>query len=121
MFNFNKKSTSIPWNQLTDLTLIEKIKESSFTKPQIIFKHSTRCPISSMALNRFESSYKPVEADLNFLDLISYRSVSNEIADVFGIQHESPQVLLIHQGKSIYNTSHNGIQFEALEDILTSL
>jgi bacillithiol system protein YtxJ len=121
MFNFNKKATSIPWNQLTDLSQIDNMKEASFTKPQIVFKHSTRCPISSMALNRFESSFKPIDADLNFLDLIRYRPVSNEVARVFSIQHESPQVLLIHKGKVIYNTSHNGIQFEALEDVLTSL
>jgi bacillithiol system protein YtxJ len=53
--------------------------------------------------------------------LIRYRPVSNEVARVFSIQHESPQVLLVHKGKVIYNTSHNGIQFEALKDILTSL
>ncbi|MFN8436701.1 MAG: bacillithiol system redox-active protein YtxJ [Cytophagales bacterium] len=100
------------WNQLTSTDQLAQIQESSVEKPVLIFKHSTRCSISSSALNRVERNWD--DKFLNqitpyYLDLISYREVSNAIADIFGVQHQSPQVLLIYKGKSIYDTSHMDI------------
>ncbi len=106
------------WNQLTDITQLEPIKQASFNKPQIIFKHSTRCSISSMALNRLERETAPDNADFYFLDLIQYRSVSNAVADVFDVYHESPQVLIIKNGECTYDESHQGIQMsEIIEEL----
>jgi bacillithiol system protein YtxJ len=109
------------WNQLTDITQLEHIKQASFNKPQIIFKHSTRCSISSMALNRLERETAPDNADFYFLDLIQYRSVSNAVADVFDVYHESPQVLIIKNGECTYDESHQGIQMsEIIEELATT-
>lgn len=105
------------WNNLQEEQELEKIKEISASQPVLIFKHSTRCSISATALNRLERSWK--EADMKnvrpyLLDLISYRSISNKIADTFQVQHESPQVLVIRDGKCTYHASHLGIQYDEL-------
>ncbi len=111
-----------PWNNLEKLQDIDNLIKSSYQKPQLIFKHSTRCSISSMALQRFERNWDEnnKEIDLNFLDLIAIRPVSSHIAEVFEVQHESPQVLLIINGKCIYNTSHNDISVNGITQNLAS-
>jgi bacillithiol system protein YtxJ len=88
--------------------------EISHQKPVAIFKHSTRCSISRMALKQFENEFD-LEGSVMpyFLDLINYRDISNEIATRFEVYHQSPQLLLIKEGKSIYDASHSDI--DALE------
>jgi bacillithiol system protein YtxJ len=97
------------WNELTDEKQLAEIKELSKDQPVVIFKHSTRCSISSMAKNRLERSIAPSNAAFYCLDLIRHRDVSNRIAQMFHVHHESPQVLLIRNGECIYDESHNGI------------
>jgi bacillithiol system protein YtxJ len=102
------------WIHLTDEITLDTIVQQSKLKPQVIFKHSTRCSISSMALNRFERSKQPDAMDFYFLDLIKYRDISNKIADTFSVYHESPQVLLIKDGECTYSESHSGIDMDEL-------
>ena len=85
------------------------IMEQSKQQPVVIFKHSTRCSISSMAKNRLEREATPDNIVFYYLDLIRYRSVSNKIAEVFEVHHESPQVLLLRNGECVYDESHGGI------------
>ena len=59
------------WINLTNLQQLEEIKEKSAQKPQVIFKHSTRCSISSMAKGRLDRSEPPQNADFYYLDLIA--------------------------------------------------
>ncbi len=77
----------------------------------VLMKHSTRCSISSMALNRLERSWNlPSEkAPVYLLDLLQFRSLSDKLAEMYGVRHESPQVLIIKDGKCIYNASHSNI------------
>ena len=105
------------WQSLNSERVLKDIIQKSLTKPQIIFKHSTTCPISAMAKNRLESSWD-LEYDAHYLDLISYRSISNAIADQLSVKHESPQVIVIKNGEAIYNESHLDIN---IEDIKASL
>ncbi len=102
------------WINLEQDNQLVKIRELSFSRAQVIFKHSTRCATSSMALNRLERNQQPVETDFYFLDLIRFRSLSNQIASSFKVFHESPQVLLIRNGTCVYDESHNGIQMDNL-------
>ncbi|KYP16118.1 bacillithiol system redox-active protein YtxJ [Flavihumibacter sp. CACIAM 22H1] len=106
------------WNPLNKLEQLEEIRQASFTRPQVIFKHSTRCAISSMAKNRLDKAILPEGVEFHYLDLIQYRSISNEIAKSFGVDHESPQVLLIKEGTCIFDTSHSGISMTVLEEAL---
>jgi bacillithiol system protein YtxJ len=102
------------WISLTHLEQLDNIQEASKHKPQLIFKHSTTCSISKMALARMERSEAPDSIDFHLLDLLNYRSISNAIAEKFHVFHESPQALLIKNGECTYDESHGGIQMEEI-------
>jgi bacillithiol system protein YtxJ len=108
------------WIPLTSEEQLNDISEQSFDHPVAIFKHSTRCGISAMAKNRMDTrwTYDKSVLPVYYLDLLQYRSISNRIAADFGVQHESPQLLLIHKGKCVFNTSHSGVSAEALKQAL---
>lgn len=103
------------WHKLSDITQLKDIKNSTIEQSAngltvLLFKHSTRCSISSMALSRLESKWKDHDhIPAYYLDLLNYRDISNEIATLFNVEHASPQVLLIRNGVCIYHNSHNGI------------
>ena len=97
------------WIHLTDEEQLKQIISKSQIRPQVIFKHSTRCSISSVALQRLQKVSQPSNIDFYFLDLLSYRGLSNKIAQAFDVPHESPQVLLIKEGQCVYEESHMGI------------
>lgn len=104
------------WIALTEEAQLDQIKEQSKQQPVVIFKHSTRCSISDMAKGRLERKTAPENVQFYYLDLIRYRNVSNNIAEVFGIRHESPQILLIKNGECVYDESHNGISMEEIAE-----
>ncbi len=113
------------WHQLTDEHQLTDIINDSNQQPGIsravvIFKHSIRCSISSMALSRLENKWKDDEnIMMYFLDLINHRNVSNQIANTFNVGHASPQVLVIKNGKCVYNASHTNIVAADLRNAAT--
>ncbi|MET0945491.1 MAG: bacillithiol system redox-active protein YtxJ [Flavobacterium sp.] len=112
--------SKINWVSLTDLDQLTEISIASNEKPIVIFKHSTRCSISRMALKQFENEYALTddEVTIYFLDLLSFRDISNEIASRFLVEHQSPQLILIKEGKAIYNASHSEIDADTLKNKL---
>ncbi len=102
------------WIPLTDEAQLSTISTRSSEKPQVIFKHSTRCSISSMALSRLERADATDAIDFYYLDLIKYRPISAQIAELFHVAHESPQILLIQNGTCTYDESHMGISMEEI-------
>lgn len=112
------------WKQLTTLEQLDEIDSISQKRPVFIFKHSTRCSISAAALSRLERKFNPEKApslEAHFLDLIAHRDVSNAIADRYGVEHQSPQVLLIQNGQCTYDSSHLGISFDEIIENITPL
>ena len=107
------------WEPLTSEEQFIAILDQSVSQPVIIFKHSTRCSISAMAKRSFEFGW-PLEVNIPvyLLDLITYRSVSNLIAAKLSVVHQSPQVLLIKNGKCIYNASHEDINAAYLSSLV---
>ncbi|WP_026950577.1 bacillithiol system redox-active protein YtxJ [Algoriphagus mannitolivorans] len=102
------------WNKLIQASQLDEIKTLSFEKPVLIFKHSTRCSISSMSLDRLLRNWKIEDGEKVvpfYLDLISFRNLSDLVEQEFGVPHESPQVILIQNGKVIYENSHFGISY----------
>lgn len=98
---------------------LSELTSKSFSTPVVLFKHSTRCSISSMALNRMLSGLKKM--DLYILDIISHRDLSNEIAERFHVAHQSPQLIILHSAKCIYDASHFGISPNTVEEQLDIL
>ena len=106
------------WKVLREEGQIDEIIRNSAAKPQVIFKHSTRCSISAVAKGRLDRAKASPDADFYYLDLISYRSISNKVAQVFGVHHESPQVLVIRDGVCVYDDSHMGISMDSIAEVL---
>jgi len=105
-----KEEKVLPWINLNSLSQLNEIEEKSKTKTQVIFKHSTRCGISRMVMNQFVEAYDvDANLDLYYLDLLSYRDVSNEVGYQFQVMHESPQLLVIKNGVTVAHASHGGI------------
>ena len=114
------QSSKIEWRQLTDLGQLNEIIDLSNEKTVLIFKHSTRCSISRFALKQFENEFDLKEKIIPyFLDLLNHRDVSNEVANRFDVFHQSPQILLIKNGKAIFSTSHDDIDAKFLERFTT--
>ena len=106
------------WIPLTSSEMLLGIKNESENEPIVIFKHSTSCSISGMSKMRLESSWKYEGIKAYYLDLLSFRSLSNAIALEFDVHHESPQILLIYKGECIYDASHFDISVEELDETL---
>lgn len=108
----------IDWNALTSLSQLDEIVEESKEKTVVVFKHSTRCGISRMALSGFERDFEPSNSNLEFyyLDILNYRELSNQIAAGFGVWHESPQLLIIKDEKVVYHASHGQIDAKKIEN-----
>jgi len=112
----NDRSKDITWIPLENIAQLTEISTLSFEKPVVLFKHSTRCSVSRMALKEFENDFHlSSKVTPYFLDLLEHRAISNEIATRFGVVHQSPQLILIRDGKAVYDTSHSGIDVAALE------
>jgi bacillithiol system protein YtxJ len=109
--------------RLDNIAQLEEIVQASALKPQLIFKHSTRCSISAAAKYRLEADHLLLEnnANLYFLDLLLHRDISSEIAQTFGVRHESPQIILVYEGKSVLDLSHYDIEPDAIMEAVKKL
>ena len=104
------------WKNLTQLSQLDQIKDDSFQKPIVLFKHSTTCGISAGAKYRLQEPWDfKEEIDFYYLDLLSFREISNKIAEQFGVTHQSPQIIIIAMGEVTFHTSHHNINFEKLK------
>ena len=116
-----KEIEEVPWHALTEVGQLDKIEKESEEKPVVIFKHSTRCGISRMVRNNFERNYdlpRDEKLKLYMLDLLANREVSNEVANRFGVRHESPQMIILKDRQVVHHASHQGID---LEDVRSRL
>ena len=94
------------WKPLQSLEDLDAAIAASHDHPVVLFKHSTRCSVSAMAKRNFEAQWDPTEqAEAYLLDLITYRSVSNAIAERFEVKHESPQMLVISDAPTVSRVS----------------
>lgn len=107
------------WLHLVDDSQLNMAIAQSHHSLVLIFKHSTRCGISSMVLNRFNRNELPQAANLYLLDILKYRDLSNRIASEFHVHHESPQLLVLRNGDCILDYSHNEINVSSVfEDLI---
>ena len=114
-----KEESKMVWFPLNEMDQLNEIVVESNKNPVVIFKHSTRCIISRTVLKNFEMTFdledkvKPY-----FLDLLEFRPISNEIASLFDVTHQSPQLIVVKNGKAVYNASHDNIDVEDLKNYL---
>lgn len=107
------------WIKLDNISQLDTIAELSKNEVILIFKHSTRCSISSMALSRLEREWNDdLSIKTYYLDLIAHRDISNQIAEKFNVAHESPQAILVNNGSVVYNASHNSIRVQEISSLV---
>ena len=112
----------IHWHTLASTADVERVVELSKQQPCIIFKHSTSCSISAIAKHRLEQAWRFTDAQVMpfYLDLLAYRPVSNFITSHLGVDHESPQLLVIQDGICVFDTSHLDISVDAIDQFVAS-
>ncbi|MBF6608778.1 MAG: bacillithiol system redox-active protein YtxJ [Flavobacterium sp.] len=111
----SEKTSTIPWQILDSSDELENLIRNSDQSPAIIFKHSTRCSISRMALKQFESEFALHDkVTPYFLDLLKFREVSNLVASRLNVVHQSPQLIVIKDRIAVYDASHSDISADVL-------
>jgi bacillithiol system protein YtxJ len=116
----NDKTVHDSWNVLTEQTELKEVREASRERPQLVYKHSFTCGICHMALENIEASFDELEekADMNFVDVKNARPVSNLIAEKLDVRHESPQVIIMRDGKAVWDESHHAIKGDTILEAL---
>ena len=112
---FSTSSSKFSWSLLSNENLLQDLVKLSFSEKVLIFKHLTRCSISTMSKNRLESLGENSKIKNCFLlDILNFKEISSKIESDFKVIHESPQVLIIQNGQCIYNASHNEISWDRI-------
>jgi len=111
---------AVNWKSLTTTKEVDELIQSSHQKPTLIFKHSTSCGISAHMKMQFETEWAVGEntIDVYYLDLLAHRDVSNYIAEVSKVYHQSPQIILFKDGEVVANASHQAIKASLVEEAL---
>ena len=117
---FRDEKNVWPGPKLEDMAQFDMLMTNSFSTPQLIFKHSTRCSISRFILNAFIANYGYSSQDFGawYLDLLQYRHISNMIAQRLDVVHESPQLIITKNGKKVEIASHENINNLLLSEFL---
>lgn len=112
----SQEQTISDWKTLTTEAQLTEAIEASYEKPVVLFKHSVTCGISAGAKNRLESAWDfgSEELDFYYLDLLAFRPISNKIAADLGVIHQSPQIIVVRNGKAVFDTSHHNINTNAI-------
>lgn len=119
LFSKKKDKVSISWQLIDNMDQLDEFVKLSHEKPVIIFKHSTRCGTSSMALSMLNSDIEsPEKYHFFILDLLNYRAISNAIAEKFNSIHKSPQMIVLKNGKVVHDSSHSAIRAANLKQFI---
>ena len=110
------------WDQLDSVDQLDNLIANSKKRPKVIFKHSTRCGISRMALSQFERGHMDNGEDAAYylLDLLEHRDVSSAVAEKLNVPHQSPQVIVLNNGVVVHTESHHGIDIKKVQEIINN-
>ena len=106
------------WKEINSIDDLHDIWENSLEKPAVFFKHSTRCSISSMALRAFERNWISDDTQLFFIYLIANRDVSNLLAELSKVEHQSPQIIVTNNRTVVFTDSHGTIDAEKVQNLI---
>ncbi|GGE42943.1 bacillithiol system redox-active protein YtxJ [Psychroflexus planctonicus] len=129
LFSSNNESKEQPqnkpnldWYKLTKVEQLDNLKQISNEKLVVIFKHSTRCGISRMVWNQFQAGadFPKEQVELFYLDLLSYRDVSDAITQDFQVLHQSPQLILLQHEEVVHHASHSAIVPSSVNSFLST-
>lgn len=106
----------IPLTEESQLLEIQELSNKPRNHGVLLFKHSYRCGISGFVLNQLKQdwNFNENDFDIYMIDVLKNRNISNRIADIYGVRHESPQILLIKHGTCVGNASHNEVSINTV-------
>lgn len=111
---------------LVEMQSVEEFNQAlqeSFKRPVLLFKHSLTCPISSRAFYELEAYLKKADptVDYRLIKVQNAHQVSSEVASRLHLDHQSPQAILVHHGREVWNASHSSITAASLEEAIKSI
>jgi bacillithiol system protein YtxJ len=107
------------WNKLESVAQFNDLKMQSEQSNSafVVFKHSTRCIVSKMALNQFSEEYHQ-PSPFYLINVIENREVSNFVADELSVTHQSPQRIVVKNGEVVHNSSHHSIDAAVINQVI---
>lgn len=107
---------------LTDLSALEAAIAESSDRPVLLFKHSRYCGVSAEALDELQSHIDgaPAHVAYRMITVQTHRPISDAVAQRLGLRHETPQAILLRDGKIVWNASHFRITASQLNQVLNS-
>jgi bacillithiol system protein YtxJ len=96
---------------LLDKDALDRFLAQSNGDPAIIFKHSDSCGVSARAYAQMSG----LEHAIGLVTVQEARAVSDEIENRMGLTHETPQVLIVQDGKVVWSASHGAIKADAVD------
>ncbi|HEX6981673.1 MAG TPA: bacillithiol system redox-active protein YtxJ [Balneolaceae bacterium] len=104
------------WSKVSENFQLNDVLKDSENHPQLIYKHSNRCSVCFFAKAQIEGKGEEIKslADLHFLNVITYRGISNKVASELNVRHESPQAILINKGEVVWHASHGQVKGDAV-------
>jgi bacillithiol system protein YtxJ len=124
MFNIFKKHDGSKLQKLLEtidtISEFESLLNTSHERPVFFLKHSTRCPVSDWALTEFSLAARKngQEARFVWLDLIAHRDVSDAVAKMTGVAHQSPQLFWIEKGVIRGTVTHEEVKATRISEWL---
>jgi len=106
-----------PVQQLDEL---EQLLSASNTRPLLLFKHSYSCGISAEALDELVEHLNggPASVQYAIVTVQTHRDISNAVSARLGVRHETPQAILIRDGKAVWSASHFRVNAASIEKAL---
>jgi bacillithiol system protein YtxJ len=99
------------FSPVSDASALEQLFERSNAEPVLLFKHSNSCPISARAYRQMQGVKVPVA----ILVVQDDRELSRDVATRTGVRHETPQALVLRNGRAVWAASHFDISADAVE------
>lgn len=97
------------WIPVNSREVLDEAVLASNAGPVLVFKHSTRCPISAGACRSLES-LDTGKIPVYWIDVIAHRDLSMAAAERLGVRHESPQAILLRNGEVVWHASHGSVR-----------
>jgi bacillithiol system protein YtxJ len=108
---------------LTSLERLEQLDRliiESQAQPVLLFKHSYTCGVSAEALDELITHLNEDNPDVRYamVTVQTHRDISNAVSAKFGVRHETPQALLVRDGRVVWSASHFRVNAEELNKAL---
>ncbi|HEX5965602.1 MAG TPA: bacillithiol system redox-active protein YtxJ [Pyrinomonadaceae bacterium] len=102
--------------RIDDRATLQSLISDSKQKTVLVFKHSNACGVSARAYRELEK----LEGQVNLLEVQAVPDLSRELENFTGVRHETPQVILLRDGKAVWNASHFDVNAASVSQALKS-